>query len=216
MTQHVRSLKNATKTESPWLIHTLSSSWRQLRSPPAANDIKHSLVPLSRSLPKSPDEIAALLATLDASQPSDLRAAAMLVLVGLGLKKRELVALDVSDLVLVGAVVCLSVKSRARRAQGQATFLPVIGKDARVLRAYLTRQHDEAAALTSPLFYSIEHGKVDRLRRITASAVSYWLLELRLRARQQLAENSQTPRVSPNEPKPRRTRSAGGSAHKQV
>jgi len=207
MTQHVRSLKNATKAEA---------SWRELRSPPAANDIKHSLVPLSRSLPKSPEEIAALLATLDTQQPTELRAAAMLVLVRLGLKKRELVALDVSDVVLVGSVVCLSVKSRARRAKGEATFLPVIGKEARVLRAYVTRQHDEAAALTSPLFYSIEHGQADRLRRITASAVSYWLLELRLRARQQLAETGQTPRVSPNQPKPGRTRSARASRHKQV
>ena len=66
MTRHVRSLKNATKAES---------SWRELRSPPAANDIKHSLVPLSRSLPKSPDEIAVLLTTLDTAQPSELRAA---------------------------------------------------------------------------------------------------------------------------------------------
>lgn len=207
MTRHVRSLKNAAKAEA---------SWRELRSPPAANDIKPSLVPLSRSLPKSAREIAALRATLDTEQPAELRAAAMLVLVGLGLKKRELVALDVSDVVLVGSVVCLSVKSRARRAKDEATFLPVFGKQARVLRAYVTRQHDEAAALTSPLFYSIEHGKADRLRRITASAISYWLLELRLRARQQLAESSPTPRVSPNPARPGRTRGARASRHKQV
>jgi site-specific recombinase XerC len=207
MTQHVRSLKNGPKHES---------SWRDLRSPPAANDVIDSLVPLSRSLPKNPEEIAVLLTTLDSEQPSELRAAAMLVLLGLGLKKRELVALDVSDVVLVGSVVCLSVRSRARRAKGQQTFLPVIGKQARVLRAYLTRQHDEAAALTSPLFYSIEHGQADRLRRITASAVSYWLLELRLRARQQLAENGRAPRVSPSEPKPGRTRNARGSRHRQL
>jgi surfactin synthase thioesterase subunit len=106
---------------------------------------------------------------------------------GLGLKKRELVALDVSDLVLVGSVVCLSVRSRARRDKGKQTFLPVIGADARVLKAYITRQHDEAAALTSPLFFSIEHGRIDRMRRITQSSLSYWLLELRLRARQRLA-----------------------------
>ena len=180
MTQHVRSLKNAPTREA---------SWRDLRSPPAANDIKISLVPLSRSLPKSPEEIVALRATLDPKAPSELRALAMLVLLGLGLKKRELVGLDVSDVVLVGAVVCVSVKNRARRAQGKPTFLPVIGGDARVLNAYVTRQHHEAAPLTAPLFYSIEHGQADRMRRITASAVSYWLLELRLRARQRLAKN---------------------------
>lgn len=178
MTLHIRSLKNATKAES---------SWRELRSPPAANDAHETRVPLSRSLPKTPDEIALLLTTLDLTQPSDLRAAAILVMFGLGLKKRELVALDVSDLVLVGSVVCVTVRSRARGDQRKQTVLPVIGADARVLKAYIVRQHDEAAALTSPLFYSIEHGRVDRMRRITQSSLSYWLLELRLRARQRLA-----------------------------
>ena len=181
MTQHVRSLKNPTSREP---------SWRDLRSPPAANDIRNGLVPLSRSLPRNLEEIALLRATLDPKQPNELRAAAMLVMLGLGLKKRELVALDVSDVVLVGSVVCLSVKSRKRRAQGKQTFLPVIGAEARILKAYITRQHDEAAPLTAPLFYSVEHGQADRLRRITASAVSYWLLELRLRARQLFAENA--------------------------
>jgi site-specific recombinase XerC len=179
MTQHVRSLKTA--TSSP-------ASWRELRSPPAANDIIHTLVPLSRSLPKNRDEIAVLRGTLDLREPTDLRAAALLVLLGLGLKKRELVSLDVSDVVLVGNVVCVSVKSRARRERGKPTFLPVIGGDAKVLKQYLKRQHDEAAALTSPLFYNIEHGQSDRLRRIAASGVSYWLLELRLRARAILAQ----------------------------
>lgn len=174
MTQHVRSLKTAAAA---------SSSWRDLQSPPAANDVKDSLVPLSRSLPKSAEEIAALRAVLDLKQPTELRAAALLVLLGLGLRKREIVALDVSDIVLVGSVVCVSVRSRVRRARDRQTFLPVIGPDAKVLKQYLLRQHEEAAALTSPLFYNIEHGQADRLRRIAASAISYWLLELRLRAR---------------------------------
>jgi site-specific recombinase XerC len=179
MTQHVRSLKST--TSSP-------ASWRELRSPPAANDIIETLVPLSRSLPKSRDEIAVLHSILDLREPNDLRAAAILVLLGLGLKKRELVNLDVSDVVLVGSVVCVSVKSRSRRERGKPTFLPVIGADAKVLKQYVKRQHAEAAPLTAPLFYNIEHGHADRLRRIAATGVSYWLLELRLRARAFLAE----------------------------
>lgn len=177
MTHHVRSLKSGAATPT---------SWRDLRSPPAANDVKETLVPLSRSLPRSAAEIAALRGVLDLKEPTELRAAALLVLLGLGLRKREIVALDVSDVVLVGSVVCVSVRSRARRARDKSSFLPVIGADAKVLRSYLRRQHDEAAALTSPLFYSIEHGQADRLRRIAASGISYWLLELRLRARQSL------------------------------
>jgi site-specific recombinase XerD len=187
MTQHVRSLKNAAAAPS---------SWRDLRSPPAANDIQDSLVPLSRSLPKSAEEIAALRAVLDLKQATDLRAAALLVLLGLGLRKREIVALDLSDVVLVGSVVCVSVRARARRARDQETFLPVIGADAKVLKQYLLQQHDEAAALTSPLFYNIEHGQTDRLRRIAASGISYWLLELRMRARQQKAAAKIKPRRS--------------------
>jgi len=185
MTQNVRSLKNAAAA---------AASWRELRSPPAANDITSSLVPLSRSLPKSADELKALRAVLDLEQPTELRAAAILVLLGLGLRKHEVVALDVSDVVLVGSVVCVSVRSRARKSRGESSFLPVIGRDARVLKSYIFEQHHEAAALTSPLFYNIEHGKSDRLRRIATSTVSYWLLELRLRARQHLQSRSKLKR----------------------
>jgi site-specific recombinase XerC len=204
MTQHIRSFKTA--KASP-------ASWQQLRSPPAANDIIDGLIPLSRRLPKNPEELAALRATLDFREPSDLRAAALLVMLSLGLRKHELVGLDLSDVVLVGSVVCVSVVSRRRRQRGKHSFLPVIGADARVLRAYVLRLHEEAAALTSPLFYSIEHGQTDRLRRITVNAVSYWLLEMRMRARQRLAENDRSPRVSPFGRKAKATRGKRSSRH---
>jgi integrase len=174
MTQHVRSLKDTART---------APSWREVRSPPAANDTTVRLIPLSRSLPRNLAEIALLRATLDMRAASELRAAALLVMLGLGLRKKEAVQLDVSDVVTVGAVVCVSVRGRRGRGRGKPTFLPVSGDDAQVLRAYLSSQHDEAAPLTAPLFYSIEHGQIDRLRRITSSSISYWLLELRMRAR---------------------------------
>jgi site-specific recombinase XerD len=159
--------------------------WRELRSPDAANDTVPGPPALSRSLPKDAREIAQLRATLDLARPSDLRAAALLVMLSLGLHKREVVALDVSDIVKVGSVVCVSIKSRSRRNERKRTFLPVIGGDARILRLYLDRQHEAAAALTSPLFCNIEHGRADRLARCSANSISYWLLELRLRARAQ-------------------------------
>jgi site-specific recombinase XerD len=174
MTQRASSFGKAPAQAAPW---------RELRSPPAANDTRAGSIPLSRRLPKDPREIALLNATLDLTQASDLRAAAMLVMLGLGLRKHELVALDVADVVAVGAVVCVAVKSRARETRGQQTFLPLTGSAARTLRRYLAQQHDEGAALTSPLFYCIEHGRVDRLERTSANSISYWLLELRLRAR---------------------------------
>jgi integrase len=130
---------------------------------------------------------------LDIKQPTELRAAAILVLLGLGLRKHEVISLDVSDVVLVGSVVCVSVRSRARRARDKSSFLPVIGPDAKVLKSYILQQHDEMAALTSPLFYNIEHGRSDRMRRIATSAISYWLLELRLRARQKQSRGKLKP-----------------------
>lgn len=170
--------------------------WRELESPPAANDVSTRLPPLSRGLPKDAQEIAQLRATLHLEQTNDLRAAAMLVMLGLGLRKREIVALDVADVVTIGAVVCVSVASRARGERGKQTFLPVIGPDARVLRAYVARQHDEAAAPTSPLFYNVEHGRADRLARISTNSISYWLLELRLRARAKLGGRSRAAHVA--------------------
>lgn len=174
MTHRVRSIGSAPSAVA---------AWRELRSPPAANDTRAGLIPLSRRLPKDPQEIALLRATLDLARASDLRAAALLVMLGLGLRKHEIVALDVADVVSVGAVVCVSVRSRAPETRGERSFLPVMGRDARTLQQYLNQQHDEAASATSPLFYCIEHGRVDRLQRTSANSISYWLLELRLRAR---------------------------------
>jgi site-specific recombinase XerD len=159
------------------------ATWRELRSQAAANDIVAGPPALSRGLPKATGEIARLRAALDLKQPSDLRAAAMLVMLALGLHKHELVALDVSDIVTIGSVVCVTVRSRARRHMGKQAFLPVLGADARVLQLYLTKQHHEAAALTSPLFYRTEQPRGARLARATMSSISYWLLELRSRAR---------------------------------
>ncbi len=184
MTHHVRSFKN---------VAAAAATWRELSSPPAANDVAVGRVPLSRSLPKDPEELEILRATLDLARGSDLRAAALLVMLGLGLHKRDIVQLDMADVVTVGAVVCVRVSSRLSRGKGgKESFLPVIGPDARVLRAYVSELHDEAAERGSPLFYSIEHGQADRRRRITANAVSYWLLELRLRARQALSNGAVT------------------------
>ena len=176
------------------------ATWLELRAPAAANDTVARRPALSRGLPKAPGEIARLRATLDLQQPSDLRAAAMLVILALGLHKHELVALDVSDIVTIGSVVCVAAKSRARRAKGKQALLPVFGADARVLRRYLTQQQHEAAALTSPLFYAMERGRDDRLARASVSSVSYWLLELRAR-------------VSEPERKLRGTRRARPSRH---
>lgn len=188
MNHYVRSFKSATSA---------SATWRELSSPPAANDVAQSRVPLCRSLPKDAEEIELLNATLDLAHLSDLRAAALLVMLGLGLRKRDVVQLDVADVVTVGAVVCVRVRSRRRGDEGEESFLPVIGPDARVLRAYVADQHEQAAEPTSPLFYNIEHGQADRLKRITANAISYWLLELRLRARQALSDGEVAPRARP-------------------
>jgi site-specific recombinase XerD len=185
MTSPVRSHKTSTAAVA---------SWRELGSGAAANDVAAGLPALSRGLPKAPGELARLRATLDLKQPGDLRAAAMLVMLALGLHKHELVALDVSDIVTIGSVVCVAVKRRARRVNGKQAFLPVSGADARVLRLYLAQQQHEAADLTSPLFYAIEHGREDRLTRASISSVSYWLLELRLRARTSEPKRKQRPK----------------------
>jgi hypothetical protein len=59
----------------------------------------------------------------------------------------------------------------------------VIGRDARLLAAYLVQQHHEATPLTAPLFCKLVRGHGDRLARLSVHAINYWLFELRLRAR---------------------------------
>jgi site-specific recombinase XerC len=170
MTRHVRSLGG--KSEK-------TPSWRNLRSPPAANDLTDTTVSLGRALPKDPAELSALRDALELERPTELRAAALLAVLGLGLRKREIVELDCADIVRLGAVICVAVKSRARRDQGRDSFLPVIGEDARSLKAYLASRGERPPRGT-PLFCSVERGPE---RRITVNSINYWLMELRLRAR---------------------------------
>jgi integrase len=153
-----------------------------LHSPEPANDTEEQLVSLGRALPKSAEELRALLRHLDQREPSDLRAAAFLVLVALGLRKREIVALDTTDLVNVGNIVCVKVRSRKRNKGAPPDLLPVLSAQARTLRAYRIFRRASSGDAT-PLFCSIQHGRRAEAKRITANAISYWLLELRLRAR---------------------------------
>jgi integrase len=154
----------------------------ELRSPGPANDTESRLVSLGRAVPKSSQELKALAEQLDLRQPADLRAAALLVLLELGLRKREIVALDTADLVRVGNIVCVKVRSRARGKGAPPSLLPVLGAPARTLRSYrIFRRASGGDAL--PLFCSIHHGRRAEGQRITANAINYWLLELRLRAR---------------------------------
>jgi integrase len=153
-----------------------------LRSPEPANDTIPRRVSLGRAVPTSPEELEALSEQLDLRQPADLRAAALLVLLELGLRKREIVALDTTDLVRVGNIVCVKVRSRDRSKGAPPGLLPVLGASARTLRSYkIFRRASGGDAL--PLFCNIHHGRRAEGQRITANAINYWLLELRLRAR---------------------------------
>ena len=120
--------------------------------------------------------------------------------------------LDGSDIVTIGSVVCVPDKSPARRDTGKLTFFPVYGSNARVLRLYLAKQQNETAALSSPLFYDIEQRREGRLARASMSSISYWLLELRSRARAAF-ERGSGPHVAGRKPKLGARRGARPSRH---
>jgi integrase len=125
--------------------------------------------------------LSRLVATLDRTDPDDLRAGAILAVLCAGVRKHELVGLDVGDLRAVDAGLSLCVRRTRKGSRAQARVV-VLGADhAALLRDYWTREELALQADDAPLFWTLgRHGRCRRTR-ITGHAVNYWLEQLRRR-----------------------------------
>ncbi|HEX3776895.1 MAG TPA: site-specific integrase [Polyangiaceae bacterium] len=130
----------------------------------------------------SSEEHARMWATLDSSDRDDLRVAALFLLLREGLRKNEIVRLNLGDLSDHGEQIRVVVRGGGE--SGRTSRLVEFDDPDRVelLRRYAASEHGEPRDLAAPLFWTLgRHGACRRVR-ITSHALSYWVTQLQRRA----------------------------------
>ncbi len=137
--------------------------------------------------------LARLKSVLDLRDPDDLRAAAILAVLSVGIRKNELIALDFSDLSDSGGALELRIRRAHVKSRVRERSVVLTAEAASLLRRYWLRQRTSrhAQALTEqdarqgseaqPLFWTLGRHGLCRRTRITGHAVNYWLEQLRRR-----------------------------------
>jgi integrase len=133
----------------------------------------------------SHEELSRMWDTLDLSDRDDVRVAALFILLREGLRKNEIVHLNLGDLSNpsdLTAPLRLRVQgSRENGREGRVVTLENPAKNA-ILRRYLAFEHKEMQYVDAPLFWTLgRHGTCRRVR-ITSHALSYWVTQLQRRA----------------------------------
>lgn len=122
-----------------------------------------------------------LAATLDVKDKDDLRAGAILAVLSAGVRKHELVGLDVGDVRDVHGALSLCVRRRRKGSRAQERVVVLGSEHAALLRSYWVREQLALHESSEPLFWTLgRHGRCRRTR-ITGHAVNYWLDQLRRR-----------------------------------
>jgi site-specific recombinase XerD len=123
-------------------------------------------------------ELDKLHAALDLRRKDDVRVAALLVVLSLGLRKSELIGLTTADIVRVDGVLCLNVRTAKQRGKKRERLVPVTESlRANVINKYLAQQHWPSNQ-ARPLFSTLgRHGPYES-RAITPDTVDYWISKL--------------------------------------
>jgi site-specific recombinase XerD len=120
--------------------------------------------------------------TLDLADEDDLRASAMLAVLGAGVRKNELCALDVGDLREVDGALALSIRRRDQPSRARERLVLLGAETSALLRRYWVHERLAQQPSDAPLFWTLgRHGRCRRTR-VTGHAVVYWLEQLRRRA----------------------------------
>ncbi len=122
-----------------------------------------------------------LAATLDAKDQDDLRAGAIVAVLSAGVRKHELVALDVGDVRDAHGSLSLCVRRTRKGSRARERIVVLGAEHAALLRNYWVREQLALHDSSEPLFWTLgRHGRCRRTR-ITGHAVNYWLDQLRRR-----------------------------------
>ena len=126
--------------------------------------------------------LSQLSTRLDLSDRDDLRAAAILAVLCAGVRKHELVGLDVGDVREEGGVLSLCVRRTREGSRARERMVALGSENAALLREYWRREALARQDFDAPLFWTLgRHGRCRRTR-ITGHAVNYWLEQLRRRS----------------------------------
>ena len=130
----------------------------------------------------SNEELTLMWETLDLTDRDDVRVAALFILLREGLRKNEIVHLNLGDLKDDQGVLRLRVQgSRENGREGRVVSFEDHPKSS-VLRRYVAFEHQEMQYVDAPLFWTLgRHGTCRRVR-ITSHALSYWVTQLQRRA----------------------------------
>jgi site-specific recombinase XerD len=126
--------------------------------------------------------LARLRNTLDLADEDDLRAGAMLAVLCAGVRKNELVGLDVGDLREVDGMLELSIRRTRNPSRAKERLVLLGAETSALLRRYWVHERLAQQPPEAPLFWTLgRHGRCRRTR-VTGHAVVYWLEQLRRRA----------------------------------
>ena len=128
------------------------------------------------------EELASMWQTLDLNDRDDVRVAALFILLREGLRKNEIVRLNLADLTDDGGALQLRVEGSLENGRDGRVVSFSSPQQASILRRYLAFEHKETQYLDAPLFWTLgRHGTCRRVR-ITSHALSYWVTQLQRRA----------------------------------
>ncbi len=128
------------------------------------------------------EELSRMWQTLDLNDRDDVRVAALFILLREGLRKNEIVRLNLADLTDQGGTLHLRVEGSLENARDGRVVRFENPLHNSILRHYLALEHRETQYLDSPLFWTLgRHGTCKRVR-ITSHALSYWVTQLQRRA----------------------------------
>ena len=126
-------------------------------------------------------DLRATRAQLDLRRRDHVRVAAMLSVLGLGLRRGEVCALNVGGFRKHEGHPVLDVVTLKKRRTSRM-LVPVAESDARLLAKYVDQQHGADADPRAPLFVTCATHHPCTTRRLTPKAISYWVTKLRLDA----------------------------------
>jgi integrase/recombinase XerD len=128
--------------------------------------------------PATGDDLVAMRSQLDLRRRDHVRVAAVLVALGLGLRRGEVCALNVGDFRAHEGLPVLDVVTLKRNRMTRR-LVPIVAHDAALLTKYIEQQHGREPDPTTPLFVTSSAHHPCTTRRLTPKAVAYWVARLR-------------------------------------
>jgi len=137
-------------------------------------------MPARPTEPITGDEFARIIGRLDRRKREHIRVGALLVALRVGLRRGEIIALRVRDVIEVDGSVCFSVRTlKQRRGKRPLRVVPISDESAaRLLRAYMDREFGRNPTPEAALFRTLgKHGEC-KVGELTPRAVNYWVKRL--------------------------------------